>query len=232
MDFSACALLKIPHTPEIFPDSDLVFQKGTYFYEYMGSRDKFEDTKLPPREQFYSHLKEESVSEDEYAHVQKVWNEFNIKNLHQYHDLYLTLNVLLLADVFKNFRRMSFNYYELDPCHYYTIPGLSFDASLKMTKIELELLCDPEQFLFVENSIRERVTVVSHRHATENNEFVPNYNPDDLPRGFYSPMPIICMVMQWVSHSQPEIFNFSLQKKSNNLTRQKQQLPTMFDSFS
>ena len=63
---------KFQHTQRHFPDSDLVSQKGTYCYEYMNSRDKFEDTKFPPREQFYSHLKEESVSEDEYAHAQKV----------------------------------------------------------------------------------------------------------------------------------------------------------------
>ena len=104
----------------------------------MECRDKFEETKLPPREQFqfYSQLKEESVSEDDYAHTQKVWNKFNIQNMRQYHDLYLTLDVLLLADVFENVRRMSLNYYELDPCHYYTLPGLSFDACLKMTKID------------------------------------------------------------------------------------------------
>ena len=87
--------------------------------------------------------------------------------------------VLLLADVFQNFRRISLNYYELDPCHYYTLPGLSFDACLKMTKMELELQCDLEQFLFVENRIRGGVTVVSHSHTTANNEFVPNYKPDD-----------------------------------------------------
>ena len=131
------------------------------------------------RDQFYSHLKEECVNEDDYAHAQKEWNEFNIQNLHQYHDLYLSLDVLLLADVFENFRCMSLNYYELDPCHYYTLPGLSFDACLKMTKIDFELLCDPEQFHFVENSIRGGVSVVSHRHATANNEFVPNYKQND-----------------------------------------------------
>ena len=102
----------------------------------MDSRDKFDETKLPPRDQFYSHLTAECASEDDYAHTQKVWNELNIQNLRQYHDLYMTLDVILLADVFENFRRMSLNYYELDPCHYYTLPGLSFDACLKMTKIE------------------------------------------------------------------------------------------------
>ena len=99
---------------------------------------------MPPREQFYSHLKEESVSEDDYAHAQKVWNEFHLQNPRQYNDLYITLDVLLLADVFENFHRMSLNYYEFELCHYYTLPELSFDASLKMMKIELELLCDPE----------------------------------------------------------------------------------------
>ena len=74
---------------------------------------------------------------------------------------------------------MSLNYYELDTCHYYTLPGLSFHACLNMTKLELELLCDPEQFLFVENSIRGEASVVSHRHATANNELVSDYNPDD-----------------------------------------------------
>ena len=74
---------------------------------------------------------------------------------------------------------MSLNYYELDPCHYYTLPGLFFDDCLKMTKMELELLCDPEQFLFVENSIRGGVSVVSHRHVTANNVFLPDCNPDD-----------------------------------------------------
>ena len=82
---------------------------------------------------------------------------------------------------------MSLNYYEFVPCHYCTLPGLSFDACFKMTKIELELLCDPEQFLFIENSIRGGVSVVSHRH------------------GLYSSMPIICTAMQRVSPFQQEI---------------------------
>ena len=73
-------------------------------------RDKFEETQFPPREQFYSYLKEECASEDDYAKAKKIWNEFNIQNVCYYHDLYLTLDVLLLADVFENFRRMSFNY--------------------------------------------------------------------------------------------------------------------------
>ena len=69
----------------------------------MDSRDKFGKTKLPHREQFFSHLKEQHASEDDYAHDQKVWNKFNMQNLNQYHDLYLTLDVQLLADALENF---------------------------------------------------------------------------------------------------------------------------------
>ena len=74
---------KFQQTQRHFLGRVLIFQKGTYCYEYMDSRDKFEETKLPPREQFYSNLKEEIVREDAYAHAQKVWNEFNIHNLRQ-----------------------------------------------------------------------------------------------------------------------------------------------------
>ena len=74
---------------------------------------------------------EESARKADFAHAQKVWNEFNIQDLRQYHDLYLTLDVFLLQMYSKTFAVC--NYYELDPCHYYTIPVLSFDACLKMT---------------------------------------------------------------------------------------------------
>ena len=107
---------------------------------YMDCRGMFEETQLPPKRQFHSHEMKESVSEDDYVHAQRVWKEFNLQNIRQYHDLYLTLNLLPLADVLENFLRMSLNYYELDPCHNYTLPGLSFDACLKITKIELKLL--------------------------------------------------------------------------------------------
>ena len=123
-------------------------------------------------------MKEENVSDGDYAHAQKVWHDFNIHNLRQYHDLYLTLDVLLF-DVFENFRRISLNYHELDQCHYYTLPGLTFNGCLKMTNIELVLLCDPEQFHFVENCIRGGMSVVSHKHATANNKFVPDNNSDN-----------------------------------------------------
>ena len=102
--------------------------------------------------------------------------EFNISNIKEYHDLY----VLLLANVFENFRKMGMEYYGLDALHYYTLPGFTLDACLKKTTQSLKLLTSPEHHLFFENSIRGGISVVSHRHAKPNNPMVPNYNPDDV----------------------------------------------------
>ena len=86
--------------------------------------------------------------------------------MQQYHDLYLNLDVLLLADVFENFRQTCIMDYGLDPAHYYTLPGFTFDAFLKFTEQELALFTDSEKFLFIENSIRGGISIVSHRHIT------------------------------------------------------------------
>ena len=94
----------------------------------------------------------------------------------QYHDLYLNLDVLLLADVFENARQTCILDYGLDPAHYYTLPGFAFDACLKFTQQELDLFTDSEKFLFIENSIHSEISVVSHRHAKANNSLVPDYD--------------------------------------------------------
>ena len=86
------------------------------------------------------------ITDDEYDHANKVWNTFMIKTMGEYHDLYLVSDVLLLTDVFENFRKTCLQYYKLDPCHYFTSPGLSWDAMLKMTNIELELMTDIDMF--------------------------------------------------------------------------------------
>src|SRR5438132_3576059 len=96
-----------------------------------------------------------------------------------YHDLYLLTDVLLLADVFESFRWFSMRNYQLDPAHYYTSPGLSFDACLKMTKAKIELLTDPDSLLFFESAIRGGVSMITHRHAKANNPEVSGYNSDE-----------------------------------------------------
>ena len=118
----------------------LLTRKGIYPYEYMNSPKKLKETQLPSKEAFYSRLNEEGISDENYAHAQEVWKTFEMKNLEDYHNLYNQVDVLLLADVFENFRNICIKNYNLDPAHYYTAPGLAWNAVLKVTEVELELL--------------------------------------------------------------------------------------------
>ena len=110
----------------------------------MTSWDRFDETKLPPIEAFYSSLNMSGVSESDYQHTQRVWTEFNIKNLGEYHDLYLKTDVVLLENVFETFSETSLAHYGLDPAHFFTLPGLAWKACLKKTNIRLALLSDPD----------------------------------------------------------------------------------------
>ena len=110
-------------------------QKGVYPYDYMDIFEKFNDPKLPTKKDFYSMLTNTGITDEQYQHAQKVWSTFRLQNMGQYHDLYLKSDVLLLADVFENFRKTCLENIELDPANYVTSPGLSWDAMLKMTGI-------------------------------------------------------------------------------------------------
>ena len=102
----------------------LLTRKGVYPYEYMNSPEKLKETKLPPKEAFYSRLNDENISDENYAHAGKVWETFEMKNLEDYHDFYNRVDVLLLTDVFENFRDICIKNYKLNPAHY-TAPGLA-----------------------------------------------------------------------------------------------------------
>ena len=108
----------------------------------MDSSERFEETQLPPKEDFYSKLTGASIFDSDYTHAQRVWETFGCQTLGNYTDLYCRTDVVLLADVFENFRKTSQKQYGLDPANYYTSPGLSWDALLKKTGVELELLTD------------------------------------------------------------------------------------------
>ena len=111
---------------------DLLTRKGVYPYEYFNSRDRFEETQLPPISAFYSNLNMFSISEEDYQHAQRVWKEFGIHNLGDYHDLYLRTDVVLLANVYEAFRDTCLKHYKLDPAHFYTSPRLAWKACFEV----------------------------------------------------------------------------------------------------
>ena len=114
----------------------------------MDGRDTFLLIELPAIDAFDSSPSEETITPEEYERAQKVWREFNSEIMQQYHDLYLNLDVLHLADVFQNFRPTCIMDYGLDPAHYYTLPGFTFDAYLKFTEQELDLFTNSKQVPF------------------------------------------------------------------------------------
>ena len=134
--------------------AEILNQKGFYPYEYMDSIEKFNEPKPPPREAFFSKLSGKGISNKNYNQVWNVWNSFNMKIFLEYHELYNKSDVLLLADVFENFRDICLKIYGLDPVYYFTAPGLAWDACLKMTNIDLELLNDVNMLLMFEKGIR------------------------------------------------------------------------------
>ena len=150
----------------------LVKRKGVYPYEYMDSMERFEENKLPPKEAFYSRLTGEGISNEDYKHAKKVWDVFEMKTLQDYHNLYNETDVFLLADVFENFRNICLKNYELDPAHYFTAPGLAWDACLKMTGVNLELLSDIDMLLMIEKGIRGGVSMISNRYGKANNKYM------------------------------------------------------------
>ena len=160
----------------------LLKQKGFYPYEYMDSIEKLKDTKPPPQKAFYSKLTGKGINDYNYNHVLNVWKTFKMKTLKEYHEVYNITDVLLLADVFENFRDICLKNYGLDPVHYYTAPGLAWDAMLKMTKISLELLSDVDKLLMIEKGIRGGISIISNRYGKANNKYMKDYNKKEASK--------------------------------------------------
>ena len=131
--------------------------------------DKFEEKRLPSIDKFYSKLIMTGISEKDYQHACKVWNEFGLKNMGDYHDLYLETDVILFANIFESFRKVCLDNYGLDPAHFYTAPGLAWKACLMKTGVNLELLKDPDMLLMFEHGIRGGITQLVHKWAIANN---------------------------------------------------------------
>ena len=162
-------LFRLSSNPERY---NLLTRRGVYPYEYMDSWDKFNETELPPIECFYSKLTRSGISEEDYEHAKKVWNEFNLRNLGDYYDLYLKMDVILLANVFEEFKSTCIKHYGLDPANFYTSPGLAWKACLKKTGIKLEFLTDSDMLTMFKRGIRGGITQSVHRYASANNKYM------------------------------------------------------------
>lgn len=158
---------------------NLITQKGVFPYDFLDSYKKLNYPCLPPSSNFYNKLTECNITDEQYAHALKVWSEFDCKNLGDYSDLYLKSDVLLLADIFENFRNICINTYDLDPAQYYTSPGLSWDAMMKYTKVEMELLTDIDMVNFINKGVRGGLSQCSKRYAKANNKYMKEYIKKD-----------------------------------------------------
>ena len=168
----------LKYTSKEFQDKklELMSPKGVYPYDYVDSFEKFNESQLPIKKDFYSILNNQHITDEDYHHAQNVWETFNIKTMGDYHDLYLKSDIILLADVFENFRKTCLEYYKLDPCHYFTSPGLSWDAMLKMTDIKLELMTDIDMFQIIEKGMRGGISYIANRYGKANNKYMKEYD--------------------------------------------------------
>ena len=137
----------------------LLLRKGVYPDEYMDNCERLNETSLPSKESFYSNLNMETIEDIDYRHGNNVFNKFKLNNLGDYHDLYVQSDALLKE-------------YELDPAHFLSLPGLAWQACLKKTNIELELLTDYDMLLMVEEGIRGGICHSIHQYAKANNKYM------------------------------------------------------------
>ena len=147
----------------------LLLRKDIYLYEYMDDLEKVNEETLPEKEEFYRNLNIEDITHAGYIHAKRVCKDFDIKNLGEYHDLYLKSDVLLLVDFFENFKKMCLKIDELNPAKFISAPGLAWQATLKKKKRKTELLTDIDILLMAEKGIRSRICHAIDRYAKGNN---------------------------------------------------------------
>ena len=124
------------------------------------------------------------VSGEDYEHAKSVWDTFGMRTMREYHNLYLNTDVLLLSDVFESFRDMALEHFKVDPCHYLTAPSMFYDAMLKMTGIELDLIHDREMSDFIERAKRRGVSTITHRLAQANNKYMGEVYDHNKPSSY------------------------------------------------
>ena len=142
----------------------------------MVSWERFNETSLPDKKHFYSELNSEDITDKDYAHTQNVFKDLRLKILGDHHDLYFPSDTLLLVDVFENFRNKCIKIYQLDPTYFLSVPGLAWQACLKNTEVELELLTNNDMLLMVKKGIRGGICQAIHRYAKASNRYMKNYD--------------------------------------------------------
>lgn len=155
---------------------NLMKRKGAYPYSYMDSFKRYEETQLPTKDLFYNQLKDKNISDEDYDYALRIWEDFELKNLGEYTDIYVVNDVLMLVDVFETFRETCLKHYKLDPCWYYTAPGLAWDAMLKITKAKLQTIQNYDMYLFIEKGIRGGMVNAIKRYAKANNHYLEDYD--------------------------------------------------------
>ena len=193
----------------------LLLRKGVYPYEYMDNLERFNETSLPNKESFYSNLNMENIENIDYRHGSNKFRRFKLKNLGEYHDLYVQSDTLLLADVFENFRNTCLKVYELDPAHFLSLPGLAWQACLKKTNMKLELLTDYDMLLMVEEGIRGGICHSIHRHAKANNKYMENY--DECKESSYIQYLDANNLYGWAMSQKLPVNNFKWVKDTSKL---------------
>ena len=150
----------------------LLTKKGIYPYDYFDNTKKYNDQKLPNKEKFFNKINNKNISDDDYNHTKNVFEKFNCKNLLDYSILYLKTDLCHLSDVFQKFSNFAHEKYNLDPKHSYTLPGFSWQSMLKLTKIELELISDPDMYLFLMDTIHGGIAVCNNKHVIADNKYI------------------------------------------------------------
>ena len=143
---------------------------------------------MPDKKYFYSSVKDGTtgdngkkldgyISDEDSLTCNKIWNEFNMKNMGDYHDHYFKKDVLLLADLFEKFIDTCLKFYKLHLCHYFSSPGLSWNAMLKMTGVKLEKTFDIDMYLLIEKGLRGGISYITKRYSKANNKDIKNHDP-------------------------------------------------------
>ena len=165
---------------EEFPDSnhlELLLRKGIFPYQFLSCPEALESPQLPSKDVF-----EDRVTEEDYHHAQNVWTTFKMKTFQEYMELYLKTDVLLLADVVNNYKKVTYNHYGLDPLWFLTTPSVGLAAALKLTKVKLDLITDIDMYNFVAKSVRGGLSYICHRKAEANNHHLnPNMSQYEKP---------------------------------------------------